>query len=254
MLCIIVDLYAKWATVLDGKLIGTSKHKDYSIFHWKAHDVKALKVPITKFVLVDARGEVDEVILAEALKERGQNYKTAKRDDAELTDVELAEVNAAFVLARAHLKANPLPTVNEPPIELPAAEKPKIFLTPEAVALGLTAVDQVRRDELARRDKRLESLDREVEAAGAEIEVATTADELIAAVDKMHAAGLAIEVLENEAVGASLNQAAELQPSVLGSEDTEADLEGEHEPEVDAGTKPEDPLATLKPSRKKKRR
>lgn len=252
MLCIIVDLSAKWATFLEGKLIGTSKHKDYSIFHWKARDLKALKVPITKFVLVDAQGEVDEVILAEALKERGQNYKTAKRDHVELTDVEQTEVRAAVELVRAHLNVQPVPTVTKSPIELHAVDKPKIFLTPEAVALGLTAVDQARRDKLARRDKQLESLDREVEAAGTEIEAATTAEELIAAVDKMQAAGLAAVLVESAALGDTLDHRSKLEDSAVGNGESEGDLEAEHESE--AGTKPEDPLATLKPSRKKKRR
>ena len=87
-ICTVIELDTKFVTVIDGKVIGISRHKDYSLFHFKARDVKALKVPISKFIFTDSWGEVDEVIAADQLAARGVNYKTAKRDAAELTDVE----------------------------------------------------------------------------------------------------------------------------------------------------------------------
>ena len=116
------------------KVIGTSKHVDYSIFHFKAHDVAALKKPITKFIWVVKDNEVTEVILADQLKDRGVNYKTAKRDDGDLTEAEQAEVTAAVELARAA----PQPKLAEP-TKAPA-EPPPATITPEAAATGLEGV------------------------------------------------------------------------------------------------------------------
>lgn len=141
MLCIIVANQDKWTTVLEGKTIGTSKHIDYSIFHAKAKDVAALKKPITKFVWVGADDKVSEVILASAIQDRGQNYKTAKRDDAELTEAEQAEVTAAIELARAVPQPKPV----KPPLDFnpgdpehkPAEDSPKVILSAEGAANGL---------------------------------------------------------------------------------------------------------------------
>ncbi len=133
MLCVVVANQDKWTTVLDGKAIGTSKHVDYSIFHFKAHDVAALKKPITKFIWV-AKDEVTEVILTDQLKDRGVNYKTAKRDDGELTEAEQAEVTAAVELARAAPQPKPTEPAKAP------AEPPPATITPEAAATGLEGV------------------------------------------------------------------------------------------------------------------
>lgn len=204
MLCIIAEIASKWTTVIDGKVIGTSKHKDYSLFHFKAKDVASLKLPLTKFIFVDSKAEVDEVILADQLASRGVNYKTAKRDAAELTEDEQAEVDTAFKRATAHVVRVVLHVGEEIKAEPPAVDQSKIAITPEVVAIGLTAADQARRD------------------AEAAIESATTGDELIAAVDQL--------VATNEP-------------------EEEAETEDEPKPDDQA-----DPLSTIKPSRKKKRR
>lgn len=100
MLCITVAKDEKWATVIASKVIGASKHIDYALWHWKAGDVKALKLPLSKFIFVNAAGVVDEVILSDQLKTRGINFKTAKRDSHPLTDQEQWEIEAAIELVR----------------------------------------------------------------------------------------------------------------------------------------------------------
>jgi hypothetical protein len=141
MLCAIIDTSnAKWATVIDGKLLGTSKHKDYSPFHWKARDLQALKaVRITKFVFIDANGAVEEVILAEDLKLRGQNFKTAKRDKTELSASERDEIARAVEIARKGNVESPMKALSQ---ATPAAEQPKAMLSAAAYAMGLP-IDKV---------------------------------------------------------------------------------------------------------------
>lgn len=140
MLCITVAVADKFTNVLEGKVLGSSKHVDYALFHWKAHDVASLKKPITKFVFVDADDKVTEVIPADQLKARGCNYKTAKRDAAELTDVELAEISGAIELARATPPEPPKKATAPAADPKPAADAPKAFLTPAAAAVGLDEV------------------------------------------------------------------------------------------------------------------
>lgn len=100
MLCITVAKDGKWANVIGSKVIGVSKHIDYALFHWKAKDVKALKLPLSKFIFVNAAGVVDEVILADQVAARGSNFKTAKRDSHPLTEEEQWEIEAAIDLVR----------------------------------------------------------------------------------------------------------------------------------------------------------
>jgi hypothetical protein len=101
-LCITIEIEAdRFASVLNGKVINVSRFSDFSLFHWKAHDVKYLKVPIAKFVFVDVLGEVKEIIESTQLKQRGINYKTAKRSDEAFTDEETADIAQAFELVEA---------------------------------------------------------------------------------------------------------------------------------------------------------
>ena len=101
MICTIIANNDKWTSVLDGKIIGTSKHVDYSVFHWKAKDVTALKQPIRSFVFVNAANEVFELLLTADMKKRGQNYKTSPREPVNtLMDIELAVVTEAIKLVR----------------------------------------------------------------------------------------------------------------------------------------------------------
>lgn len=226
-ICTVIELDTKFVTVIDNKVIGISRHKDYSLFHFKAHDVKALKVPISKFIFVDAWGEVDEVIAAEQLAARGVNYKTAKRDTAELTDVELAEVSGAVELARAALasglKPKPEADTKPPVAHIPADGVPKVIITTEAAATGLG-------DLLAQAESTTagDSEAGEGEAAGdapIETEVEAAADDATAT------------------------------DGVAGADADGARDEAEGEDGATAADTPaEDPLATVKPSRKKRRR
>ena len=207
-ICTVIEHAAKFVTVIDNKVIGISRHKDYSLFHFKAHDVKALKVPISKFIFVDAKDEVDEVIQADQLKDRGVNYKTAKRDTAELTDVELAEVSSAIELARADKESGlkPKPEADKKPlaVHIPADGVPKVIITPEAAATGLA-------DLLAQAESTQPASTDEAEVGDTAVDAAIAAP----------ATGEAVEV--------------------------EADEAAEH-------NKADDPAATIKPSRKKRRR
>ncbi len=141
MNCIVIDLRGKWATVIQGKLIGASVHKDYSLFHFKAHDIKALKLPLTKFIYLKATGELDEVIDAEQLKDRGCNFKTAKRNMDELTASEEIEASGAYELVKASInppaEAAPLDPAQQPaaPPEAPAA--PEVQQPADAPAAAL---------------------------------------------------------------------------------------------------------------------
>lgn len=140
MLCITVAVADKFTNVLEGKVIGTSKHIDYALFHWKAKDVASLKKPITMFIFVGLDDKVTEVIFADKLKERGENYKTAKRDSTELNPAEQTEVMDAIALARAAPTTPPKKAAAPAAEPKPAGDAPKTFLTPAALAVGLAEV------------------------------------------------------------------------------------------------------------------
>lgn len=141
MLCITIAHKDRHINVVNGKAIGASKHIDYALFHYKAADVKLLKQPFTKFIFINAEGKVSEVILAAQLKERGVNYKTAKREPVELTEVEQEEVATAVELAAEYIRAaaapKPTPATDS---STPAADIAKVFLTPAAVEVGLKEI------------------------------------------------------------------------------------------------------------------
>lgn len=221
-ICTVIELDTKFVTVIDSKLIGVSRHKDYSLFHFKAHDVKALKVPISKFIFVDSWGSVDQVIRAEQLTARGVNYKTAKRDTAELTDVELAEVSGAVELARAALasglKPKPDADTKPPVVHTPADGVPKVIITAEAAAAGLGEL-------LARAES--------TPAGNSE-------------------AGEGEAAADTESAGEG-EVPADVVEADTGGDGARDEAEGE-DGAAAADTPADDPLATVKPSRKKRRR
>ena len=88
----------RYATVLNERVVNTSIHKDYSLFHWKAYDVKALKAPVDKFAFLNVAGELQELIEAAQLKTRGVNYKSAKRSSLDLTEEEALQIARAIEL------------------------------------------------------------------------------------------------------------------------------------------------------------
>lgn len=215
-ICTVIELDTKFVTVIDSKVIGISRHKDYSLFHFKAHDVKALKVPISKFIFVDAWGEVDEVIAADQLASRGVNYKTAKRDTTELTEIELAEVSGAIELARAAmesgLKAKPGADTKPPVAHVPADGVPKVIITAEAAATGL--------------------------------------GELLAQAESTPTASNGDAGVGEAAADAAVETEVEADTGGKGARD---EAEGDEGASA-ADTRADDPLATVKPSRKKRRR
>lgn len=226
-ICTVIELDTKFVTVIDGKVIGISRHKDYSLFHFKAHDVKALKVQISKFIFMDSWGAVDEVIAADQLAARGVNYKTAKRDTAELTDVELAEVNGAVELARAALasglKPKPEADTKPPVAHAPADGVPKVIITAEAAATGLGELLAQTESTPAGKGEAGEG-----EAAG---------DALV----------------EAEVEAATDDDTATDREAVADADGARDEAEGQDDAAA-ADTPADDPLATVKPSRKKRRR
>lgn len=233
-ICTVIELDTKFVTVIDGKVIGISRHKDYSLFHFKAHDVKALKVPISKFIFMDSWGAVDEVIAADQLAARGVNYKTAKRDTAELTDVELAEVNGAVELARAALASGlkPKPEADTKPlvVHTPADGVPKVIISAEAAAAGLGEL-------LAQAETAPAAGDSD--AGEGEVAAGTAVEAEVEAIADAPTASAAETEVESSAEGAIEGDEAE------GDEAAAATA---------ADTPADDPLATVKPSRKKRRR
>lgn len=229
-ICTVIDQATKFVTIIDNKVIGISRHKDYSLFHFKANDVKALKVPISKFIFVDTKFEVDEVILSAQLKDRGVNYKTAKREAAELTDAELAEVRGAVELARTAMvsgarrkgEADAKPLV----VDTPADSPPKGIIAAEAAATGL--------------------------------------GELLAHAESSQSANSSdhgqIKGAPEASADAAVEGAGDAKARAEGKVD--AVVQGEITPDegkddggsTDANPPVDDPLATLKPPRKKRRR
>jgi uncharacterized membrane protein YcgQ (UPF0703/DUF1980 family) len=101
MNCFIIPHVEKFATVIDGTLIGISKHQDYTPYHWKRGDLQILKqYTLAKFVIVDRMGKAAEVIDASALRERGVNFATAKRNADPLVESEESELTAAVALIK----------------------------------------------------------------------------------------------------------------------------------------------------------
>jgi hypothetical protein len=246
MLCIVIALLDKWATVIQGKVTSTSKHKDYSLFHFKAHDVKTLKLPLTKFIFVDAKGEIDEVIEAEQFKERGVNYKTAKRNGDDLLPDEQAEVDVAVALVGAGVvtpnsaKAEDMQPKTQPAEPEPAEAPPAEVQETGALPSDVPSVEALL-TEAPPADAPL------VEALPAEAQTREPQP-----TDLPPAEGQLDQVLSAELQQAEA--AAPVKPGdVVGLEDAvPVDLEPDDDT-VDAGQN-DDPIDTLKPSRKKKRR
>jgi hypothetical protein len=234
-ICTVIELASKFVTVIDNRVICISRHKDYSLFHFKAHDVKALKVPISKFIFVDPKGEVDEVILADQLKDRGVNYTTAKRDTAELTDVEQIEVSGAVDLARAAMASGLKP--------MPEADfKPPVAPTPAYYGvLKLTVREDAAAGGLSERLGQAESTQAAGSIDAGEVEAAAEAT----------ATGDAVvdDAADAEADADAAGDAA----ADAASEGLPIDPDG-NEGVASADAPVDDRLATVKPSRKKRRR
>jgi hypothetical protein len=221
MNCIVIDLRGKWATVIEGKLIGASVHKDYSLFHFKAHDIKALKLPLTKFIYLKATGELDEVIDAEQLKDRGCNFKTAKRNMDELTASEEIEASGAYELVKASIN---------PPAEVAPAEAAQQPAAPPEAPAAPEAQQPADAPAAALPD-----------AEAGEPKPATAAIPNTPQPEEPNMkTGLPDTMDQQQAQGAD-------------DSDVILDVEAQSD-EPDAPAEPSDPLDTVKPSRRHKRR
>jgi hypothetical protein len=97
MLAITVPLNGKFSCVVAGKVIGTSKHPDYFEYHYRLQDVKKVCINgLTKFVRVDDQGQVQSILLAEALL--AKDAKAAAQPNDSLNDDEIAVVRDAIAL------------------------------------------------------------------------------------------------------------------------------------------------------------
>lgn len=97
MLAVTTPFLQKFACVIDGKVIGISVHPDYFPFHYRLNDLKKIRIEgLTKFVQVDGQGQVESILLAEAL--RAKDTKAAVLPNDSLNDEELAVVFSAIEL------------------------------------------------------------------------------------------------------------------------------------------------------------
>lgn len=97
MLAITVPFLEKFACVVAGKIIGISRHCDYWEYHWRLRDLKKIRIEgLTKFIRVDGQGQVESILLAEAL--RAKDTKAAVLPTDSLNDEEMSVVLSAIEL------------------------------------------------------------------------------------------------------------------------------------------------------------
>lgn len=98
-LAIIVPAAEKFSCVLNGKVIGTSKHKDYWEYHYARGDLKnAQSYGIGKFVRVTTAGAVECIASAHHLKEHG--VKGSMLPTSILSTAELSMLAEALSVGR----------------------------------------------------------------------------------------------------------------------------------------------------------
>ena len=104
MLAITVPFLEKFACVVGGKIIGLSRHRDYFEYHFRLRDLKKIRIEgLTKFIRVNGQGQVESIILAEALLTKGAKIESQPVES--LTDEDKVEIATAIEL------------VNQPPQE-----------------------------------------------------------------------------------------------------------------------------------------
>jgi hypothetical protein len=117
-LAVTVPVAGKYSCVVAGKVIGTSKHKDYWEYHYRLGDLRSLRgASLSKFVRVDERHEVESVLSAEGLRDKAVRDAVLPKDA--LTSEELAEVSGAVQLVHGSQQAA---AVSEPADEAGADE------------------------------------------------------------------------------------------------------------------------------------
>lgn len=104
MLAITVPFLEKFACVVAGKIVGLSRHPDYFEYHYRLRDLKKIRIEgLTKFIRVNGQGQVESIVLTEALLTKGAKIESQPVES--LTDEEKVEIAAAIEL------------VNQPPQE-----------------------------------------------------------------------------------------------------------------------------------------
>lgn len=111
MLAITVPFLEKFACVVEGKIIGISRHCDYWEYHWRLRDLKKIRIEgLTKFIRVDGQGQVESILLAEALHTK--DTKAAVLPTDSLNDEEMAVVLSAIELVNQPEGKATTPTAN----------------------------------------------------------------------------------------------------------------------------------------------
>lgn len=100
LLAVVVPTDGKYVCVYNGKVIGSSKHKDYWEYHWARGDLRsAQQYRISKFARVSPVGVVESLSSALALRKQGTKYAFLPVTDLALG--EQAMINEAIIVANA---------------------------------------------------------------------------------------------------------------------------------------------------------
>lgn len=95
MMAVIIPTADKYTCLFNGKVLGTSKHKDYWEYHYAKGDLKSIKESsVKKFVRLNDSGDIVCLSCAEKLKTAGQRAAVLK--EFNLSDDELSEIAQAF--------------------------------------------------------------------------------------------------------------------------------------------------------------
>lgn len=94
-LAVIIPTADKFVCVYDGKIVGSSKHKDYWEYHWARGDLRSSQqYRISKFVRITEAGSVESVSSAMTLRKEG--VKHAFLPTTDITSLEQDTIKAAI--------------------------------------------------------------------------------------------------------------------------------------------------------------
>jgi hypothetical protein len=72
-IAVIIPYNGKYACILGGQVIGTSKHKDYWEYHYGRGDLRSEALrQVAKFIRVDTHGSIESSVCSQRLKEQAQ--------------------------------------------------------------------------------------------------------------------------------------------------------------------------------------
>lgn len=118
MLAITVPFLEKFACVVAGKIVGLSRHPDYFEYHFRLRDLKKIRIEgLTKFIRVNGQGQVESIVLAEALLTK--RAKIESQPVESLTDEDKVEIAAAFELVNQPLDETRSSEATEDPAQTP---------------------------------------------------------------------------------------------------------------------------------------